>query len=247
MTTHLSDEQLVLFYYGEAEESVGIEAHLAGCEACRAEFQTIQRVLNTTDALPIPDRGPDYNSEVWRRLEARIRGRSRSWWPSFGMRLALTGSMAALLVMAFLVGRVTRPPEAPATVQVEVRERVLLLAVSDHLERSQVVLAELVNTRPKHSVDIDVQKEWAEEMVSDNRLFRQTAAEVGEPDVAEVLEDLERVLLEIAHSPSRMAPAQLQSIRARIEEQGILFKVRVLGEQVRQRDNAPAKTPGRKS
>ena len=35
---HLSEEQLVLFYYGESAEASGIEEHLAGCEQCRGRF-----------------------------------------------------------------------------------------------------------------------------------------------------------------------------------------------------------------
>ena len=35
---HLSEEQIVLHYYGDADDAAGIERHLAGCAECRDEF-----------------------------------------------------------------------------------------------------------------------------------------------------------------------------------------------------------------
>ena len=32
---HLSEEQLVLYYYGEGDGSPEVRAHLDGCEGCR--------------------------------------------------------------------------------------------------------------------------------------------------------------------------------------------------------------------
>ena len=54
-----------------------------------------------------------------------------------------------------------------------------------------------------------------------------------------MLEDLERVLLEVAHSPSSMSEGQLDDLRKEIESRGILMKVKVFGEQVERRQAAP--------
>ena len=78
-------------------------------------------------------------------------------------------------------------------------------------------------------------------MVAANRLYRQTAAREGEAGVASVLEDLERILLEVANSDERMTPAERERLRQRIESGGILFKVRVLGTQVREREKETAR------
>jgi hypothetical protein len=48
------------------------------------------------------------------------------------------------------------------------------------------------------------------------------------------------VLLDVAHSPQEVTPAQLQNIRQRIEARGILFKVRVVGQELQQRTDSPA-------
>ena len=45
------------------------------------------------------------------------------------------------------------------------------------------------------------------------RLYRQTARTTGDSAVASVLDDLERVLIEIAHSPSEVSSEQLDDLR----------------------------------
>ena len=62
--------------------------------------------------------------------------------------------------------------------------------------------------------------------------------------MTDLLDDLNRVLLEIAHAPSRLAPADLELLRQRLEAEGILFKIRVLGSTVRnQEDSAVGNAP----
>ena len=117
----------------------------------------------------------------------------------------------------------------------------LLVAVGDHLERSQMVLVELSNAgAPEHgSLDISYEQRAAEDLLESNRLYRQTAASAGDTATASLLDDLERVLLEVAHSPSAVSEKQLDELRKGIEDRGILMKVKVYGTQVEQRQAAP--------
>jgi hypothetical protein len=87
-------------------------------------------------------------------------------------------------------------------------------------------------------VDISQQQERAEEMLVSNRLYRQTAAHSGDDAVASVLDELEPVLLEIAHSPSRVSAAQLDELQRSIAARGLLLKVRVLDSTVRSTEKA---------
>ena len=244
---HIGEEQLVLFYYGESAEAAQIESHLKECEACRDEFRALQLVLNTVDSAPVPERGAEYGSQVWKRIENRItRRRRRSfmhWW-------IWAPAMTVLMIGAFLAGRVSNRQQGAsgsATVAVtnqqnnqQIRERILLVAVGDHLERSQMVLAELSNApEGKGKLDISDERQMAADLLDDNRLYRQTATSTGDKGVASVLDDLENVLMEIAHSPSEVSNTQLNDLRRQIEDRGLLFKVRVLGSQVREQENKP--------
>ena len=53
--------------------------------------------------------------------------------------------------------------------------------------------------------------------------------------MANVLDDLERILLNISHSPNEISAEDLASLQHQIEAQGILFKVRVIETQVQEK------------
>lgn len=250
---HPSEEQLTLYCCGEAEDRAAVEEHVAACEACRASLDAMNRVLAAVESVPVPERSQDYGRRVWQRIEPQL-GERRGWdWRAWfrPQRLALAGAMAALIVVAYLAGlyspsmRRPGPETTPVATSPQVRERILLVAVGDHLERSQMVLVELVNTQPNGNVNIEYEREKAEELVAANRLYRQTAASAGDAAVASVLDELERVLLEIARSPSEISSRELASLQRRIESKGILFKVRVIGSQVREKASVPGTATGR--
>jgi|SRR5579863_557109 len=265
---HVTEEQLVHYRYGDVEEADRrvIDEHLRACASCRESLGVLEGVLAAVDAVPVPERGERYSEEVWQRLAPRLAARPQaprtSGWaaifrPAEWLRVrpwAVAGVMAALVVAAFLLGRfwprppaqVARSPQGAQTpAPAAVRDRILLVAVGDHLERSQMVLVELENARGTGPVDISAERDRAEDLVAANRLYRQTAARAGEAGVANVLDELERVLVEVAHSPSEISPAQLEELRHRIEAQGILFKVRIIDSQVKQRERTSAEKAGR--
>lgn len=266
---HVTEEQLVGYHYGDGDDESrrAIEEHLASCASCREGLSALKGVLAAVDSAAVPERGEAYGAEVWRHLAPRLgtgpveREWPRGWWLIFHppqwlspSTWAAAGAVALLVVLAFFVGRYSPRPAAPVAqsqpASAEVRDRILLVAVGDHLERSQMVLIELENARGAGRVNISAERDRAEDLVVANRLYRQTAAQAGEAGVASVLDELERVLIEIAHSPSEVSQAQLGEIRHRIEAQGILFKVRIIDTQVQQRGReriAPASAPGGKS
>lgn len=238
---HLSEEQLVLFYYGEPADGA-IAEHLARCESCRSELRALQVVLNTVNSAPIPAREAEYGEVLWKRIAPRIpaRGHSagRRWW-------IWAPVMGALLAGAFVAGTLwqRRDVRSTAKSQNQIRERILLVAVGEHLERSQMVLAEIENAPDgKGKLDISGERQAAEDLLDDNRLYRLTARTTGDQSTAGVLDDLERVLLEIAHSPSELSGEQLKQLQAQIESQGVLFKVRVLGSKARDAQTQPVPT-----
>ena len=103
---HLTEEQLILHYYGEEGDTLAAEQHLDECEGCRELYGSLQRVLNVVDSLPVPVRGPEYGAQVWQRLETHLPVRRRLWTLPSPWRWAVAGTaMAGLMVAAFLAGR----------------------------------------------------------------------------------------------------------------------------------------------
>jgi len=109
------------------------------------------------------------------------------------------------------------------------------------------MLVELSNAAPndpkQKEVNISAEQRRAEDLLQENRLYRQTALQEGDAGLASVLDELERVLLDVAHSPEEVTPAQLATIQKKIEARGILFKVRVVNKELQQRQEAAKPAP----
>jgi hypothetical protein len=242
--THLEDDDLVLHYYGEletAEEAV-TAAHLGSCRDCHAKYTRLQRVLAAVDTVPAPVLPEGFERTVWARLEAALPQR-RSWMSRLLIappNLAWAATIVVLIAGAFFAGRVSRQPAAPAPAMTaeQVREGVLLSDLTEHLHRSQTMLVELVSSdEPSDAAGVDIRpaRDRAEELVAANRLYRQTASESGDDSVMELLDDLERLLVELAASPDHVSQADLERVRQRIVAKDLLFKVRIVSDAVRER------------
>ncbi|HMF77736.1 MAG TPA: hypothetical protein VK604_18920 [Bryobacteraceae bacterium] len=233
---HFNEEELVEGYYGDGQ----LDAHLAECPECRARFAALSEMLDAARNYPVPARSSEYGSEVWARLAPRLPRRKR-WFRSWGFQWALAPALAALLLVAFVAGRFAeRHSSDSATVPAgtgiseKARERVLLLSLSDHLERSQIVLAEIENATPGRD-EFSSERDRAHELLGANRLLRQTATRLGDVADAALLDELERVLLDVANSPSTIEARDLERLQDRIGHEGLLFRVRITSTDSRER------------
>jgi hypothetical protein len=104
-----------------------------------------------------------------------------------------------------------------------------------------MILIELANAPTDAPLDISAERVSAGDLASANRLYRQTAVRAGDKALASVLEELERVLVELAAGPEQLSPGEVSELQRRIEARGLLFKIRVVGSQVREKENV--KTP----
>ena len=252
---HMTEEELITYREGISAQRAEIARHLAACQECRAELERIEAVLAALDTMPVPNPGDDYGRHVWQQITPRLPERTARWWQAWfdPKRLGTLASVAALLVMAFLAGRITKRDHTGNDVAStdQIRERILVVAVGDHLGRSERMLIELSNAAPldpaQKQVNISAEQSRAEDLLDENRMYRQTALQDGDTGLASVLDELERVLLDVAHSPEEVTPAQLEKIRQKIEAQGILFKVRVVGRELQERQKATTPAPAQKN
>ncbi len=150
--------------------------------------------------------------------------------------------MAVLLAAAFLAGRFWPRPMQPVTQQQASQlnpQRVILVAVGDHLERSQMLLVEIMNSDTKGPMNFSSEQAEARDLLDSNHLYRVSAQQSGDPKVARLLDQLGRVLAEIANGPAEVSPGDLEQVRHTIQSEGLLFKVRVVGSEVNSRARRP--------
>ncbi len=225
---HLSEEQMTWMYYGDASDEQ--RAHLNDCSECRAEFEKLESLLEEARHYEVPERGEGYGREVWARLlpnlpEPKRRFQWTSWW-------TMVPAAAAMAFVAFIAGMLTQQHRQElAAIPRAAQERVLLLAMGDHLQRSAMVLAEIMNADPG-AVDLTDERARAQDLLTENRLLRQAALRSGDGSNAALLDDLERTLTDIANSPAREDADDFRFLQRRIENEGLLLKVRVVGAKV---------------
>lgn len=223
-----TDDDLVLFFYGESDDPVSIREALAADPELRARYEALETVLSAVD-LPVPERPEAYGARVWARLQPKLE-RKPFWSFLFTPRLAWA-TAALLVVIGFVAGRVW---ERPRTLPEPARDRILAGAVAGHLESSERLLVEVANASPGEDMDLSAERAWAQDLLEANRLYRQSARHGGKKRLATLLDELEPFLLELAHATDESTPEEMQALRDRIEEQALLFKVRILGERLEQ-------------
>lgn len=243
--THLREEELIGYWDGEQKGRERIANHLRECPECRDELVRIESVFAALSAVPLPDPGEDFEQRMWQQIAPQLSEKPVKWWEGFftAGRVTAAAALAAAITLAFFAGRVTKhnEPSMGTADANKVRERVLVVAVGEHLDRSEMVLMELENASPGNqgnsTVNLSSTQHRAEDLLEENRLYRETALRQGDQSMASTLDELERVLLDIANSPDSVTTAQFESLRKRIEDRGILFKVRIVNEDLRKRNN----------
>ncbi len=254
MTPHVTDDELILHFYGEAPgDAARVDAHLGECDACRTNWTTLQRTMRMVDSAEVAEAPEGFARVMWARVEPQLPKRAArlAWWsPRVWAPIA---GLAAVIAIAFAGGRLwprlSQPAIPAATTDAAdartTRERVLLSALGEHFEQTENLLVEIKNTPDAARVDLSFEQQTARDLVAAGRLYRETAQQNGDMQLSSVLEDLERVLVDVAGSPDHMNAKDLKSLRARIEDDSLLFKVRALTTAVRERENTLS-TPAEK-
>jgi hypothetical protein len=251
---HLTDEDLLLEFYGEGspDERVALRAHLDACDRCRALERELRGVLALVDTEPVPEPPEGFEREMWARLEPQITRNAGAATSNVGAafrrpfrtfelpRWAFAVGTAVLAIGAFSLGRVWDPPSAPSPEAIadvtDVNERLLRSEVEEYLERSQRALVELVNADDSAPVVPASDRARAADLVADGRLYRRSFENGGDAETRDLLEDVERVLVEIANGSEDETSNDLSGVRMRISNQDLIFRLRVMTAEMRERE-----------
>lgn len=101
-----------------ARRREAIEAHLAGCDACRRELASLRQVSACLQAWTAPEPAPDLSARFAERLAARTKRPDARWLAVPWLRAAAAAGLAAGLLLAVFILRpdeaLHRPPSHPA-------------------------------------------------------------------------------------------------------------------------------------
>ena len=253
---HLSEEELVEACYGESG-AAGV-AHLAACPECAAQLLELKRDLEGVMRTEVPERGAEYGERVWETLRPRLipyEKKAAGWQKFFskggaqGRAALLALGCAALVAAAFVGGRVwerhtTKTTKvASASPSPQAKERVVLVVLTDHLDRTERLLVSLEHADSSDKAENAQLQSEARELLASNRLYRTTASDAGDPVLAGALDRVEGVLAEVANDPNLTAE-DLQRLRDEMNSEGILFEIRVLLAQTPDQAGGPKPAKG---
>ena len=243
---HPTEDELVEHLSGDPDrqDRLRIDGHLVACDECRQAAEEINIALSLVETT-VPEPTAGFERVMWARIQRAIEADAAArqpWYASFGWRQWVPiGSFAALAIVGTALA--LRPAPAPAPLVLSqapveepdegLQERVLYTALDDHFQQAEMLLVEVRNSRDRDSLTFE--SAAADELISAGRLYRQTAEHTGQQRVVQVLDDLEPVLVEVARSPVRIDREDRQWLRTRIDDDNLLFKVRAITTDLRER------------
>ena len=237
---HLTEEQLIDLYY--SEEGPEVARHLDVCAACARAYEGLQGDLADLKPLEPPVRSGDYGEQVWRGIEnalAPLHPVTRRPWHRQGLWIGLCSAAACSLLVAaaFYAGRVwehrqpqhavASRPAAPVPEQ-----RVVVVVLSDHLDRSERFLVELKHARADDTELASPLREEARSLLAANRSARADAEQARDPALSKALDHLNELLDAMANHPGGLNAAAIARLQDEMNADGLLFEVRVLRSRI---------------
>lgn len=246
----MTDAHEILILYLENElseqERQEVEERLRTDPALAAELDELQQSLDLIGES-LPDE-PD--AQYWRSFYSRIQPQlhKTSLWSKIidlfrnnaGVQFAgLATSLAMIFVVVslFLAQTYFHTEPIPAvtetTVTIKRTQGVLEHIVSTHLERSRLLLQEMVNVDVEEEQEDLVQlingtRERGEQLLSDNRTYRIAAEKQNDQELVQLLDDLELVLVEISNLDPDAAEYAVPTVKRIIRTKNLLIKIEII-------------------
>lgn len=249
-----------------------LERHLASCPSCDQVFHEMREAVRMASESAVPSLPDAYWDTFYDRLVDRMQPASRernlraaSWLKRmreslvvkmpFPAPIARIGFAMALVLAGVLVGRYWEMSTAtdqakgtegavapPASSEIQLTAR-----TQRYLDRSNVLLLGLVNFDTAEddpsAINLGRKKVVAAELVEEARLLKADLGAYRERQLVELVEDLERILLQIANLEAQHDLPSIEVIQRGVDRGSLLLKINL--EQMRLVDRPAGQTPSK--
>lgn len=231
-----------------ARERDEVALHLRSCAACAAEAEELQAFIGSQERIA-SDPAAALPTAFWNTLlhdvdmQIAAETRTRPWYrrlavwltpgPTPQYRIAVT--FAALLIVAgsalitWTVMRHDPVPAAPAVADAVTPDSsavVRTTRLQKYLHRSRTLLVGVANMKipEDQPADIQAERQASRELVMEARALREEPLDVNSE---RLINDLEKIQIELANMTPDDASPGVAMIRQGIESKNLLFKVRI--------------------
>jgi len=239
---HLTEEQLIDHFYGKDGTDTPAGQHLESCASCAQAYTALQCDMEELKGIEPLERDAAYGARVWESIRPSLpvyERRKQSWMRGWWWRgLSYAAASMLLLASAFFAGRKWEHRQAENSAGIHSKqteklpahpkEDVVVVVISNYLARSEGLLVELKHADAESGeIDSPIRDE-ARNLLAANRVCRQDASQIGDPALATALDHLEPLLAELAKQPGELNGAAIARLQKRMNQDGLLFQVRVL-------------------
>lgn len=240
---HLTEYELVAHAYAE-DETDAVQQHLERCGECAKAYAAVSSDLGEMEFTPVPMRDEQHGKQVWESIVDRLpeyEMPKRRWFAGRLWGGLAVGACAGLLVFGFVAGRiwerkqvqpaqtlVSNPAQEKESSAAHAQERVVVVVLSDHLDRTERLLMELKHADVGNAETVSPLRDEARTLLAANRICRKNAKQNDDPDLAPALDRLDHLLAALADQPEGLNSVGIIKLQEEMNSDGLLFEVRVL-------------------
>ena len=239
----------VLFDSIDAASEKKLQQHLSSCSGCANIYAEMRKTIELVSVDPAPTMPESYWDGYYGRLMDRmttsqVRPAWESYWsrirlwiwseqgrPAWGLQLALA---AILLLLGVLIGQnwqsnpISIPP-AQNSGNAALTPAALNDRAERYLDRSSVLLLGLVNVdlaqREVSHLRFDRKQELAGELIHEAGLLKPELEQLRNKQLSRLVEDLEKILLQIANLEQQQDIPSIELIQRGVERGDLLLKI----------------------
>jgi hypothetical protein len=238
--SHLTEEELIAHTFAE-DDKEGVEQHLEACAECAKSYAALRSDLAEMEFAEVPPRDALHGKRVWESISGLLpayEARKQSWLCGGLWRgLSYAAACTAVVTCAFIGGRLWERKQAqtvagnhsqqkqPSVAQSP--QRVVVVVLSDHLDRSERLLMELKHADAGSAEMLSPLRDEARSLLAANRVCRKKAKH-DDAALTTALDHLDRLLAELANEPGDLNSASITRLQDEMNADRLLFEVRVL-------------------
>jgi len=151
--------------------------------------------------------------------------------------LSYAAACALLVAGAFYAGQRWEQSKTQTSAQNKAPETrrtpIVVVVLSDHLDRSERLLVELKHVDANNTDMMAPLRDEARSLLPANRICRRDAENTDDPALQSALDHLDHLLNELANQPGGLNAAAIDRLKDEMNADGLLFEVRVLRSRAR--------------